>query len=184
MISFHTAAALSFVLLNLARAAPSPSGAGTGFGPRAAPVLPGSILAADDESRFNSVRPDCKKPQELSEGFFNPFKVHATVQELQKKEGSAVSNETVIEAIASRGVSGMLFAAQARMNRAIIGDQVFAIGEELTFPSLEKGGQIPLLAGATVVLRRVRSDSLGLDVTTETEPARQVNFPLRNFWQP
>jgi hypothetical protein len=181
MKTFLGPAALGLVLFNLAEAAPSSS---NGLGPRAVSAFPAAILAAAEESRFNSVQTDYKKPQELSEAFFNPFKVHATVQELQKKGSAAITNETVIDAVAGRGISGMLFAAKPTMNRVIIGDQVFSVGEELTFPDLEKGGQAPLLVGANVILRRVRSDGLELDVNTETEPVRRVNFPLRNFWRP
>jgi hypothetical protein len=173
--------AIGLVLLNLAEAAPTSS---SGLSPRAAGAFPAAILATADENRFNSVQTDYKKPQELSEAFFNPFKVHATVQELQKKGSAAITNETVIDAVAGRGISGMLFAAKPTLNRVIIGDQVFSVGEELTFPDPEKGGQAPLLAGANVILRRVRSDSLELDVSTETEPARRVNFPMRSFWRP
>jgi hypothetical protein len=135
------------------------------------------------DRQFNLLNTDYKKPQVLAETFFNPFKVQADVG-LSKKEGPGVTNESVAAAIGHRGVSGIVYLSGKGANQVIIGDQVFGIGDELSFPGGEKAGFVPLVAGATVVLREVGKDRLGVDVTGESDTARRVTFPLRSFWQP
>ena len=67
--------------------------------------------------------------------------------------------------------------------RVIIGDQVFAVGDELGFPDGEKPGLAPLLAGSTVILREADAHHLVLEVSAEGEVPRRVNFPLVDFWR-
>ena len=133
---------------------------------------------------YDRVGVDYKTPQVLTETFFNPFHVQASADAMQKKEGAAVTDEAVTAAIGVRGVSGVLFGARPGSSRIIVGDQVFSIGDELTFPDADKGGVLPLVKGASVVLRRVSRDSMGLDISPETEPTRRMNIPLRDFWHP
>jgi len=134
--------------------------------------------------RYDAVGADYKKAQVLTETFFNPFHVQATSDALQKKEGAAVTDEAVAAAIGQRGISGVLFGAKPGASRIIVGDQVFGIGEEIAFPDQDKGGLIPLVKGAAVVLRRVSRESMGLEISPETEPSRRMNIPLRAFWHP
>jgi hypothetical protein len=134
---------------------------------------------------FDLVGIDYKKPQELSDAFFNPFKIQASIGSgSQKKDGAAVTNDTITDALGKRGVSGILYAPQGDRNRVIVGDQVFGIGDEITFPNADSDALSPLVPGASVVLRTVTSGSLGLDVTPDGEPARRIAYPLRAFWRP
>jgi hypothetical protein len=149
-----------------------------------APLLGAKETAAGGE-QFDLVRTDYKKPQELSDSFFNPFKIQASTESgSQRKEGAAVTNEAITDAIGRRGVSGVLFAPHGDRNRVIIGDQVFGVGDELTFPNPDSDAISPLVPGATVVLRSVASGTLSFDVTPDGETARRVAFPLRAFWRP
>jgi hypothetical protein len=134
---------------------------------------------------FELVGTDYKKPQELSDSFFNPFKIQASIGSgAQRKEGAAVSNDTITDAVGKRGVSGILYASKSERNRVIIGDEVFGVGDELGFPNADSDAVSPLVPGATVVLRSVASASLTFDVTPDGEPARRVVYPLRAFWRP
>jgi hypothetical protein len=96
----------------------------------------------------------------------------------------AVTNEAVAEAIARRGVTGIVCAPGGDASRVIIGDQVFAAGDELSFPVGNKDGLAPLLPGASTVLREVRPESLIFEITPDGEGARRLDFPLRDFWRP
>jgi hypothetical protein len=143
------------------------------------------LRGATDAGGFNSVRPDYKKEQELPDTFFNPFKVQSTAEsDLQKKDSATITNEAISDALSHRGISGVIYASRDSHDRVIIGDQVFGVGDELTFPNDAKDAPDPLVTGANVVLREVGTASLSFDVTPEGEPARRMNFPLRAFWHP
>jgi hypothetical protein len=149
-----------------------------------APFL-GAKDAPVDGDHFDLVGPDYKKPQQLSDAFFNPFKIQASTESAsQRKDGAAVTNEAITDAVGHRGVSGVLYAPQGDRNRVIIGDQVFGVGDELTFPSATSDTLAPLVPGASVVLRAVAKGSLSFDVTPDGEPPRRVSFPLKAFWRP
>lgn len=145
-----------------------------------------ALCAAPAEvTLFSLIGGDYKKPQEVPENFFNPFKVQLAGGAALQKKANVLTNESVSEAVGRRGVSGLIYAEPATMSRVIIGDQVFGVGDELAFPDGDKGGTAPLVPGANVVLRDVGAENLRLDVTPEGgEATREVNFPLRNFWRP
>ena len=126
--------------------------------------------------RFGPIGLDYKKPQVLSDSFFNPFKVQAGAG-LSKKDGAAVTNESVAEAIGLRGVSGIVYAPGGKAKRAIIGDEV-------CFIDPTKADGAPLVPGVSVVLREVGLRSLGVDVSGDGEAPRRVIFPLLSFRKP
>jgi hypothetical protein len=152
---------------------------------RAAPPAAGKAPGAADLSRlFERIGPDYKKAQELPDTFFNPFKVEATLELSMQKRGAAVTEQSIAEAVGRRGVSGLLYSTQAGMNQVIIGDQVFRVGDELSFPEGDSGAAAPLLPGASVILREIGDRSLVFDFTAEVESSRRSTFSLRSFWRP
>jgi hypothetical protein len=148
--------------------------------PRPAIVPLGSHPPANP-GLFSLIGPDYKKPQEVPDTLFNPFKVEAS-NELMQRRGAAVTDQSVASAVVHRGVSGVVYGGDGRANQVIIGDQVFRIGDELTFPSAE--GSSPLLPGASVTLREVNRNSLVFDYATEGEGSRRAIVSLRSFWRP
>ncbi len=143
----------------------------------------GVPAAADAElSHFSLVSPDYKRPVDVPQSFFNPFKIQV-VTDADARRDVAVTNEVVTAALAAKGLSGLLYASQPALNRVILGDDIFSVGDELQFSS-DTGTPLPLVTGATVVLRRVESDKLTLEVTPAGEAARTLTYPLRAFWRP
>lgn len=134
---------------------------------------------------FAGVGIDYKKPQELSASFFNPFRIQsASDSAMQKKDSATVTNDVVAGALAHRGVSGIIYTRQGGGSEVIIGDQVFGVGDELTFPDEGKDDPVPLVSGASVVLRGVGAGNLAFDVSPEGEPVRRMTYSLRGFWRP
>ena len=157
----------------------------TGAGPAAA-AAPDAAPAASDASppQFGQISTEYKKPQELPDSFFNPFKIQAVSDAaMGNHEVAAVSNEAVLAAISHRGLSGLIYSGPDGHNRAIIGDEVFSVGDELSFAG-DNAEPAPLVAGAAVVLRAVRANNLLLEVTPTGEAARPLVYPLRAFWRP
>jgi len=168
--------AVLLLILVGAAAGAAPS-AGQGAGKPAGETVPWTRL-------FALVGPDYKKAREIPDLFFNPFKVEATTELSMQKKGAAVSEQSVAEAVGRRGVSGIVYAANAGASRVIIGDQVFRIGDELSFSDGASEAAVPLVPGASVILREVRRDSLVFDFAAEGESARRSTLPLRTFWRP
>ena len=155
--------------------------------PTPAAAVPAPAPAkGDPDALFALVGRDYKKPLEVPDGFFNPFKIDTTSELVtqQKMAGVTVTNDAVTEAVERLGVSGIVYGqGTAGAARVIIGDQVFRIGDTLEFPDA-KGGMNPLIPGANVTLREVAANTLVFDFASETEPARRASFPLHTFWRP
>lgn len=133
---------------------------------------------------MNLIGPDYKKAEDLPDTFFNPFKVEATMEMTLQKRSAAVTEQGVAEAVGRKGVSGIIYADNPGLSQVIIGDQVFRVGDELSFPDGEGGAMAPLVAGATVILREVGAKNLVFDFTAEGESARRSSLSLRSFWAP
>jgi hypothetical protein len=159
-------------------------------GPAAPTVNPGTGRAGvspgtgNSANLFSLVGADYKKPQELPDSFFNPFKIDTAFESALQKKAEPVTNEAVTDALDRHGVSGITYASEPGQNRVLIGDQVFGVGDELTFPDMEKGGSQPLMTGASITLREINPGYLSFDVTPEGEAAHRLSFSLRNFWKP
>lgn len=166
---------LFLILADVASGAAPASGA-----PAGSPANASAALAR----LINLIGPDYKKAMELPDTFFNPFKVEATMEASLQKRSAAVTEQGVAEAVGRKGVSGLIYAANAGLSQVIIGDQVFRVGDELDFPDGEGGAMTPLVAGASVILREVDPKDLVFDYTAEGESARRSTFSLRNFWAP
>jgi hypothetical protein len=161
------------------------AGLALGASPSAGPAISGPASPSAELAKLiNLIGPDYKKAQELPDTFFNPFKIEATMELSLQKRSATVTEQSVAEAVGRKGVSGVLFSANAGMSQVIIGDQVFRVGDELNFPDGEGGAMVSLVAGANVVLREVNAKDLVFEFTAEGESARRSTFSLRNFWRP
>jgi len=139
--------------------------------------------AAAAPGLYSLIGPDYKKPVEVPDTLFNPFKVEMS-NDLNQRKGAVVTDQSVAAAVTHRGISGVVYAADGQMSQVIIGDQVFRIGDELSFPEAEGGALAPLVAGASVTLREVNAQSLVLEYSAEGEKARRAVVSLRAFWRP
>jgi len=138
---------------------------------------------ANDES-LKRLGPDFKKPIEVPETLFNPFKIQS-VNELapHKKEVATVSNGQVADALGKRIISAILYSPTPKRNRAVIGDQNFEAGDELVFVN-DKGQREPLVAGVSVYLREIGEKTLQIEIATQGEASRLMAFSLRDFYRP
>ncbi len=159
--------------------------AASGAAPPSGPIAGSPAIGTAALARLISqIGPDYKKAAELPDTFFNPFKVEATMEMTLQKRGAQVTEQGVADAVGRKGVSGIIYAANAGLSQVIIGDQVFRVGDELSFPEGDGGAMTALVAGASVILREVGAKNLVFDFTAEGESARRSTFSLRNFWAP
>lgn len=143
-----------------------------------------ATLAADaSDDSLKRFAPEYKKPIEVPESLFNPFKIQ-TINELapRKKEAASVTNEQVAEAIGKRGLSAILYAPDPRRSRMVLGDQNFVVGDELVFVT-DKGESDGLVAGVSVFLREIGPRSLQIEIATQGEASRLMTFSLREFYR-
>lgn len=143
---------------------------------------PAPAAPAEHALPLSLIGPDYKRPIEVPDSFFNPFKVEATLELGDQRRGAAISEQSVAAAVLERGISGIILDGDPSRSQAIIGDQVFAVGDELAFP--QGDSLVPLLAGASVTLRAVGERSLQVEFTAEGEGARRAVVSLKNFWRP
>lgn len=165
---------LALVLPLAAARAAGPSGAA----PAAAGPLDGSAPL------FSQLTEDYKRPVDVPNSFFNPFKIQAGVRAGDDRRDTAVASDGAVRAaLSQRGLSGVVFDHDAAQNRAIIGNQVFAVGDELQFVD-DSGKTSSLVPNATVILRAISATQLTLDVATGGEAPHPVTYSLHTFLQP
>lgn len=145
------------------------------------PAHPAAPAVPIDLTRFNEFPINYKAGTQVPAGFFNPFKIQAMTDALAKHDTAAVNNDAITTALTHKGLSGFVCATAAEPGRAILGDEVFATGDEITFPS-EGDPNNPVVTGAVVILREVAADHIVFDVTPTGENTRTVSLPLRAFW--
>lgn len=145
-------------------------------------IVPGAVAAPEP---FIPIRSDYKKPQEVPENFFDPFRAQDAAENGSlKRDAAMVSDGAVASAVVTRGISGIMLGAKPAANRVIIGDQVFAVGDALKFPDASEDGFAPLVAGASVVVQAVRRESLVLEIQPDGRAAREFVYSLGPFWRP
>ncbi|HEY3756922.1 MAG TPA: hypothetical protein VGL42_12290 [Opitutaceae bacterium] len=152
-------------------------------------ILPGFLASAafaigvDLQTPFGQMTVDYKNPVEVPANLFNPFKAQLLQKGDDHSAVATVSDDAVRAAVASRGLSGLVLAAAASDNRAIIGNEVFGVGDELSFTD-DKGASAPLVSSATVVLKSISKQTLLLELTAGGESPRMVAISLRAFLAP
>ena len=147
--------------------------------------LASGLRAADTPvppDRFNLIGEDYKHARELPPTLFNPFKSQASNAALARKETASVTDESVSDALTTRGLSGIVISPDAEANRVVVGDEVFGVGDELSFPDPKRPTLDPLVTGASVLLSAIRQENLEFEVRVEGEPPRHMTFPLHSFW--
>ena len=164
------------IALGLAFAGASRAASPHGLGPRATQFSPAG---------FNAVGVDYKKPQVLTETFFNPFHVQMGMDAMQKRNSAAITDEAVTDAIGTRKISGVLYQRQAKSPPASSSaTRCSPSARRSTFPDDTKARSIPWSRARASSCAAVAADSIGLDVSPETEATRRLNIPLRAFWHP
>jgi len=142
----------------------------------------GAADAPPPPDRFNLIGDNYKHARELPPTLFNPFKSQSNNAALARKETASVTNEAISDALTTRGVSGIVISPDAQADRVVMGDEVFGVGDELSFPSPKHSNFDPLITGASVLLSAIRQENLEFEVRVEGEPPRHLTFPLRSFW--
>lgn len=147
----------------------------------APPVRPAGPTVPVDLTRFNEFTSTYKEPAQVPPNFFNPFKIQAMTDAHSRHDVLAVNNDAIVAALTLKGLSGFVCNSGAEPGRAILGDEVFSTGDEITFATA-KTGEAPVVPGASVVLKEVTADHLVFEVTPSGEGPRDVNLAVRQFW--
>ncbi|HKB92261.1 MAG TPA: hypothetical protein VKC60_17220 [Opitutaceae bacterium] len=124
-------------------------------------------------------------PDAFYERIYDPFQFRTTNRTpIVDKEGEKIAPALKLEDIAvllgKRGVQGVVYPEREAGSAVIIGDTLFRIGDELVFPIDDKVK--PLTPQARIFLRRIRKQSLDLEVQPTTGPNQTVVYSLSTFW--
>jgi hypothetical protein len=120
----------------------------------------------------------------LDENFYNPFKFTARQAALPLITQSTLTNEQIAQLLEARKIQGLIFGADGVTGkRAIIGDEVFAVGDEIAFYNNDY--VLTRLSSAGIVrLVKITRDSLEFEISVQGLPSRRMDYSLGAFFTP
>jgi hypothetical protein len=120
----------------------------------------------------------------LDENFYNPFKLTAREAALPLSALSTLTNEQIAQLLGERKVQGLIFGADgATGKRAIIGDEVFAVGDEIAFYNDDY--VLTRLSSAGIIrLVKITRKSLEFEISVSGQPSRKMDYSLSSFFTP
>ena len=120
----------------------------------------------------------------LDENFYNPFKLTARQAALPLSAQSTLTNEEIAQLLGERKVQGLIFGADGMTGkRAIIGDEVFAVGDEIAFYNDDY--VLTRLSPAGIIrLVKITRESLEFEISVSGQPSRKMDYSLSSFLTP
>ncbi len=120
----------------------------------------------------------------LNENFYNPFKLTARQAALPLSALSTLTNEQIAQLLGERKVQGLIFGADGMTGkRAIIGDEVFAVGDEIAFYNDDY--VLTRLSSAGIIrLVKITRESLEFEISVSGQPSRRMDYSLSSFFTP
>jgi hypothetical protein len=120
----------------------------------------------------------------LDENFYNPFKLTARQAALPLSAQLTLTNEQIAQLLGKRKVQGLIFGTDGVTGkRAIIGDEVFAVGDEIAF--YDNDYVITRLSSAGIVRSvRITRESLEFEISVSGQPSRRMDYSLSSFFTP
>jgi hypothetical protein len=120
----------------------------------------------------------------LDENFYNPFKLSARQAALPLSALSTLTNEQIAQLLGERKIQGLIFDADGVTGkRAIIGDEVFAVGDEIAF--YNKDYVFTRLSSAGIIrLVKITRESLEFEISVSGQPSRRMDYSLSSFFTP
>jgi hypothetical protein len=120
----------------------------------------------------------------LDENFYNPFKLTARQAALPLSAQSTLTNEQIAQLLGERKVQGLIFGADGMTGkRAIIGDEVFAVGDEIAF--YNDAYVLTRLSSAGIIrLVKITRESLEFEISVIGQPSRRMDYSLSSFFIP
>jgi hypothetical protein len=120
----------------------------------------------------------------LDENFYNPFKLTAREAALPLSALSTLTNEQIAQLLGERKVQGLIFGADGVTGkRAIIGDEVFAVGDEIAFYNDDY--VLTRLSSAGIIrLVKITHESLEFEISVSGQPSRRMDYSLSSFFTP
>jgi len=120
----------------------------------------------------------------LDENFYNPFKLTARQAALPLSAQSTLTNEKIAHLLGERKVQGLIFGADGVTGeRAVIGDEVFTVGDEIAFYNDDY--VLTRLSPAGIIrLVKITRESLEFEISVSGQPSRKMDYSLSSFLTP
>jgi hypothetical protein len=150
-------------------------------------VFPSALCIAQTEDKPNTYTRynlTARAAVTLDENFYNPFKLTARQAAQPLSTQSALTNEQIAQLLGERKIQGLIFGTDgATGKRAIIGDEVFAIGDEIAFYNDDY--VLTRLSSAGIVrLVKITRESLEFEISVSGQPSRRMDYSLSAFFTP
>jgi len=146
--------------------------------------VPCIARAADKPNLYAGCDLTARTAVTLDENFYNPFKLTTRQAALPLSTRSTLTNEQIVELLGERKIQGLIFGADGMTGtRAIIGDQVFAVGDEIAFYNADY--VFTRLSSAGIVrLLKITRESLEFEISVSGQPSRNMQYSLSTFFSP
>jgi hypothetical protein len=141
-------------------------------------------LAEDRPNSYAGYNLAARAAVTLDENFYNPFKLTARQAALPLSAQSTLTNEQIAQLLRQRKIQGLIFGADGMTGkRVIIGDEVFAVGDEIAFYNDDY--ILTHLSSAGIVrLIKITRESLEFDISVSGQPSRRMDYSLSAFFAP
>jgi hypothetical protein len=141
-------------------------------------------LPEDEPNSYTGYSLAARAAVTLDENYYNPFKLTAHQAALPLSSQPTLTNEQIAQLLGERKVQGLIFGADGVTGkRAIIGDEVFAIGDEIAFYNDDY--VLTRLSTAGIVhLVKITRKSLEFDISVNGQPSRRMDYSLSAFFNP
>ena len=141
-------------------------------------------LAEDRPNSYADYNLAARAGVTLDENFYNPFKLTARQAALPLSARSTLTNEQIAQLLGQQKIQGLIFDADGVTGKsAIIGDEVFAVGDEIAF--FNDDYVLTRLSSAGIIrLMKITHESLEFEVSVSGQPSRKMDYSLSAFFTP
>jgi hypothetical protein len=140
--------------------------------------------AEDKPDSYAGYNPAARAAVSLDENFYNPFKLTARQAALPLSTLATLTNEQIAQLLGERKIQGLIFGTDGVTGkRAIIGDEVFAVGDEIAFYNNDY--VFTRLSSAGIIrLVKITRESLEFEISVSGHPSRRMDYSLSSFFTP
>jgi len=140
--------------------------------------------AQDNPNPYASYGPATRAAATLDSNFYNPFKITTQQATLPFSNQSTLTNEQIGQLLGERKIQGLIFGADGVTGKqAIIGDQVFSVGDEIAFYN-DDYALVRLSSAGIVRLVKITRESLEFEISVSGQPSRNMEYSLSAFFTP
>jgi hypothetical protein len=141
----------------------------------------GIVQAEDAVKSYAGFELSTRTAITLDETFYNPFKLTAHQASLPSSTKTGLTNEQIAQLLGERKVQGLIFGPDGATGiKAIIGDAVFSVGDELAFYD-SNNVLTDLSPDGSVRLLKITREYLEFEISVLGQSSRTMEYSLSSL---